>query len=182
VTTGGSLPLYMKATRPLILVAILAAIVGLAFLVARPSAEPPAATPYVGQRGASRAKASGLAVSVRRDGEVDARPLAPGTLVRPGDVLRFAVRAERPRHLLVRLRDGAAPATTVFPAAGAAASLVQPGETLPVTPVLAPGAGKVIVTAVFADHPFSLDAAAAADTEEIDLVIQKEPESKEAAP
>jgi hypothetical protein len=162
--------------RPLFLVAILAAIVGLAFLVARPSAEPPAATPYVGQRGASRATASGLGVSLRRDGEVDARPLAPGTPVRAGDVLRFSVRAERPRYLLVRLRDGAAAAATIFPAAAGAtaAELVRPGETLPVAPVVAPGAGKVVVTAVFADHAFALDGARGGDTEEIDLVMEKE--------
>jgi hypothetical protein len=159
--------------RALALVAILAAICGLAFLVARPSAEPPAATPYVGERGASRAKASGLAISLRRGAEVDARPLAPGTPVRAGDTLRFSVRAERPRYLLVRLRDGAGAATTVFPS-GDAAALVRPGEVLPVTPVLGPGAGKVVVTAVFADHPFSLDVAGGGDTEVIDLVMEKE--------
>jgi hypothetical protein len=159
--------------RPVILVAILAAISGLAFLVARPGAEPPAATPYVGKRGASRANASGLGISLRRGGEVTA--LAPGTPVRVGDVVRFSVRAESPRYLLVRLRDGAAAATTIFPPAGAAAAvLVQPGEALPIEPVLAPGAGKVVVTAVFADHAFSLDGARGADTEEIDLVMEKE--------
>jgi len=99
--------------RALILVAILAAISGLAFLVARPAAEPPAATPYVGKRGASRVKASGLGVSLLRAGEITA--LAPGTPVRAGDVLRFSVRAEQPRYLLVRMRDGASAATTIFP-------------------------------------------------------------------
>lgn len=159
--------------RALILVAILAAISGLAFLVARPGAAPPAATPYVGARGASRANASGLGISLRRGGDV--RPLAPGTPVRAGDVLRFSVRAERPRYLLVRLRDGGAAATTIFPAADTGeAALVQPGLALPVTPTIAPGAGKVVVTAVFADHPFSLDGARGADTEDIDLVMEKE--------
>lgn len=154
--------------------AILAAIGGLAFLVARPSAEPPAATPYVGKRGASRANASGLAVSIRRAGEVDGQPLAPGTPVHAGEVLRFRVRAEHPRFLLVRLRDGGAAPETVFPAGAAPAALVQPGEALPVAPVLGPGAGKVVVTAVFADHAFSVDGARAGDTEEIDLVMEKE--------
>jgi hypothetical protein len=157
--------------RALVLVAILAGLFGLALLVARPSAEPPAATPYVGKRGASRANASGLAVSLLRGGDVT--PLAPGTPVRAGDVLRFAVRVESARYLLVRLRDGAAPATTIFPPAGAAV-VVHPGEKLPVAPVLGPGAGKVIVTAVFADHAFSLDDARGGDTEEIDLVMEKE--------
>ena len=153
--------------------AIIAALFGLALLVARPSAEPPAATPYVGKRGASRANASGLGVSLRRAGEVDVRPLAPGTAVRGGDTLRFTVRAEAARYLLVRLRDGEAAPTTIFPASGDAAR-VQPGEALPVTPVLAPGAGKVVVTAVFADHPFALEGARAADTEVVDLVMEKE--------
>ena len=161
--------------RALILAAILAAIGGLAFLVARPAAEPPAATPYVGMRGASRVNASGLGISLRRDGEVDVRPLAPGTPVHAGDVLRFSVRAEKARYLLVRLRDAAADATTIFPPAGtASAALVQPREVLPVAPVLGQGAGKVVVTAVFADHPFSLDGARGGDTEEIDLVMEKE--------
>jgi hypothetical protein len=161
--------------RALGLVAILAALFGLALLVARPSAEPPAATPYVGERGASRSRASGLGVSVRRAGDVDVRPLAPGTPVHAGDVLRFSVRAEKPRYLLVRLRDGAGAPTTIFPTApGALAVLVQPGEALPVTPVLAAGAGKVVVTAVFADHAFSVDDARAGEAEEIDLVMEKE--------
>ncbi len=114
----------------------------------------------------------GLGVSFQRGLEV--RPLAPGTPVRGRDVLRFSVRAESARYLLVRLRDGVAAPTTIFPAAPAgAAALVQPGEALPVQPTLAPGAGKVVVTAVFADHPFSLEARGA-DAEEIDLVMEKE--------
>jgi hypothetical protein len=127
-------------------------------------------------RGASRAKASGLGISYLRGAEL--RALAPGTPVRPGDVLRFTVRAERPRHLLVLLRDGQAPATPVFPApvAGAPASgPVVPGQALPGVPPLAAGTGKVIVTAIFADHPFSLSEARGADVEEIDLVMEKEP-------
>jgi hypothetical protein len=158
--------------RTLILIGVLGFIVGLAFLVARPSREPVALTPYVGERGASRAKASGLALSVWRAGE--RLTLKPGTPVRAGDVLRFTVKAERPRHLMVRMRDGAAPATTIFPLGGAPAVLVQPKQTLPVAPALGPGAGKVVVTAVFADHPFALDVARGEDSEEIDVVIEKE--------
>lgn len=157
--------------RTLVLIGVLAFIVGLAFLVARPSREPVALTPYVGERGASRVKASGLALSAWRAGE--RLTLKPGTPVRPGDVLRFTVRAERPRHLLVRLRDGAAAPVTIFPAAPQS-QLVQPGQTLPIAPSLGPGAGKVVVTAVFADHPFALDAARGEDSEEIDVVIEKE--------
>jgi hypothetical protein len=163
--------MWMK--RTLILIGVLAFVVGLAFLVARPSREPVAATPYAGVRGASRAKSSGLALSLWRGGEKLA--LSPGTLAHEGDVLRFTVRAERPRHLIVRLRDGAAPPTTIFPAGGAASAPVEPKQTLPIAPALGPGAGKVVVTAVFADQPFTLDAARGEDSEEIDVVIEKEP-------
>jgi hypothetical protein len=159
--------------RTLILIGALAFMLGLAFLVARPSREPPAATPYDGIRGASRAKSSGLGISVRRGPDVSA--LAPGTPVHAGDVLHFRARVDRPRHLLVRLRDGAAPAGTIFPTANASASvLVQPGQDLQIAPVLGPGTGKVIVTAIFADHPFTLDGARGADSEQIDLVMEKE--------
>ena len=83
------------------------------------------------------------------------------------------MRAEQPRYLLVRMRDGAAAATTIFPPGGSVATQVLPGQALPSPPAIAPGAGKVVVTAVFADHAFSLTALGA-DTEEIDLVMEKE--------
>ena len=158
--------------RPIILLGILGGLWGLAVIVGRANTAPPVVAPYVGKRGASRANASGLGVSLRRDGEV--QPLAPGTSVRAGDALHFTVRAEAPRYLIVRMRDGAADATTIFPAGATQAALVQPGEALPAAPALAAGAGKVVVTAVFADHPFSLDGARAADTEVVDLVMEKE--------
>jgi hypothetical protein len=158
--------------RALIFAGAGAFIVGLAFLVARPSADPPAVTPYAGVRGASRAQASGLAISFRRGGEV--RAMEPGTPLRRGDVLRFKVRAERPRYLLVRLRDGGEVARTVFPAAGGAGAVqVQPGEALPITVALGPSPGKVVVTAIFADHAFLLSDARGAGTEEIDVVTEK---------
>jgi hypothetical protein len=159
--------------RALILIGALAFILGLALLVVRPAAAPPAALPYARAKGASLATTSGLALSFRRDGEV--RALEPGTPLRAGDVLRFKVRAERARQLLVRMRDGDAQATTIFPAGGVKeAALVQPGEGLPLEPVIAPGAGKVVVTAIFSDHAFSLDGPRASDVEEIDVVTEKQ--------
>jgi hypothetical protein len=159
--------------RPLILLAILGSMFGLALLVARPSREPPAATPYVGKRGASRATSSGLGVSLRRGADVQA--LAPGTPVRAGDVLRFKVRAESPQYLMVRLRDGAGAPVTIFPAAAAPMAVrVQPGEQLPVEPVVSAGAGKVVVSAVFADAPFAVEGAPPPDAQVIDFVIEKE--------
>jgi hypothetical protein len=159
--------------RALILIGALVLMAGLAVLVARPSAEPPAATPYEGVRGASRSKASGLGISLRRGAEVHA--LAPGTPVRAGDVLHFTVRADRPRHLLVDLRDGPAASTTIFPPGGVASAPVTPGEELPVAPTIGPAPGKVVVTAIFADQPFALADAGAGDTEVIYLVMEKEP-------
>jgi hypothetical protein len=158
--------------RAAILIGVLALMAGLAYLVAHPTADPTVVEPYVGERGASRTKASGLAISFARGAEVQA--LAPGTPLRAGDALRFAVRAERARHLMVRLRDGDAPAETIFPAGASASALVQPGEKLPARHVVTPGAGKVVVTAVFADHPFPLDGARGDDVEEIDRVMEKE--------
>ena len=154
------------------LVAILGGLWGLAVLVGRANTEGPVVAPYVGQKGASRGSASGLGVSLRRGADV--RPLAPGTPVRAGDALHFTVRAEGPRYLIVRMRDGAADATTIFPAGASQAALVQPGEALPVAPTIAAGAGKVIVTAVFADHAFALEGARGDDTEVVDFVMEKE--------
>jgi hypothetical protein len=159
--------------RALILIGALAFILGLAMLIVRPSAPPPATQPYARAKGASLVTTSGLALSFRRDGEVHA--LEPGTPLHAGDVLRFKVRAERARQLVVRMRDGDAAATTVFPAGGAKdAVLVQPGDVLPFEPVIAPGAGKVVVTAIFSDHAFSLDGPRASDVEEIDVVTEKQ--------
>jgi hypothetical protein len=151
--------------------------VGLAFLVARPSVEPPAATPYVGVRGASRAKAAGLAITLQRGAELN--PLSPGTLLRAGDVLRFAVRGERPRQLVVRARDARGPIVTLFPAGGALSSqLARPGDQLPATLAIGAAAGKVAVTALFADAPFPTDAAPRPETEVVDVVMEKAREAE----
>ena len=82
--------------RPLWFIGAAAFIVGLAFLVARPAREPPAATPYAGKRGASRAKAAGLEIFYWRAGEL--RVAQPGTPLRADDTLRFVVRGERARQ------------------------------------------------------------------------------------
>jgi hypothetical protein len=158
--------------RALVLVGALALMAGLAFLVAHPTGEPPAATPYLGERGASRTTASGLAIWYARDGE--SHPLAPGTHLRADDQLRFSVRAERPRYLMVRLRDGADAAVTIFPIGEDQAPLVQPRQALPGAHVVAAGAGKVVVSAVFSDHPFAVDGPPADDAEIIDVVMEKD--------
>jgi hypothetical protein len=149
-----------------------ALLVGLAFLVARPSVPDPATTPYVGLRGGSRGKAAGLKVTYQRDGVE--RVVEPGTALRAGDRLRLVVRGERPRHLEVRLRDGDGPVTTVFPAGAGETTPVPPGETLPVTPILVPGGARVVMTALFSDQPRPLGVPPDDNTEVVNLVILKE--------
>ena len=159
--------------RALILTAILAALVGLAFLVARPHVPDPATEPYAGVRGASRAKAAGLEVHFKRDG-VEAG-VEPATVLHAGDTLRFVVRGERARYVEVRLRDGGGAAATVFPVAGAGETpLVQPRETLPIRPTVGAGGARVVVTAMFSDRARPVGADADADTEVVTLAIAKE--------
>ena len=160
--------------RALILTAILGGLVGLAFLVARPHVPEPASEPYVGVRGASRAKAAGLGVHFKRGGDTE-RAVDPRTVLRAGDVLRFVVRGERPRQLEVRMRDGDAAPATIFPAGDAPRTVeVRPGETLPARPTLAAGGAKLIVTALFSDRPRAVGAPPDDDTEVVTLAIAKE--------
>jgi hypothetical protein len=158
--------------RALILTAILAALVGLAFLVARPHVPDPATEPYAGVRGASRAKAAGLEVHFKRDG-VEAG-VEPATVLHAGDTLRFVVRGERARHVEVRLRDGDGAAVIVFPAGAGETPLVQPREALPIRPVVAAGGARVVVTALFSDRARAVGADADADTEVVTMAIAKE--------
>jgi hypothetical protein len=92
-----------------------------------------------------------LEILYRRGAE--AQVLRPGTPLRAGDVLRLVMRGERPRYLVVQLRDGGDATATIFPS-GPEAVLVRPGQTLPVAPVLGPATQNAVVSALFADHPF----------------------------
>jgi hypothetical protein len=159
--------------RALIFTGIGALLVGLAFLVGRPRVPDRASEPYVGVRGASRAKAAGLELHFNRSGIEHG--VEPATVLRAGDSLRFVVRGERARYVELRLRDGGADPATVFPAAGVAeTALVQPRETLPVRPALGAGGAKVIVTALFSDRARPVGAPADDETEVVTLAIAKE--------
>jgi hypothetical protein len=158
--------------RALVLVGVLAALVGLAFLVARPSVPDPATNPYAGVRGAAREKAAGLKVLYRRG--ASERPVEPSTALAAGDVLRFVFKGERPRFLEVRVRDGAGPVTMLFPVGSATTAAVRPGDALPVTFTAGPGAGRLLVTALCSDTPRAVGAPPDADTETISLSLLKE--------
>jgi hypothetical protein len=142
-------------SRPLGLVAVLAAVVGLAFLVARPRTD--MRTVAVDHTGAKGVHPPGLRIDVRHGEEV--RTLVPGTPLRAGDTLRFIPRISAPRYLIVRTRDAGGRQRILFPAAAdagdaTAALTVQPGQALPVTFVLDAAPGREVVTALFADRPF----------------------------
>jgi hypothetical protein len=148
-------------------------LVGLAFLVGRPRVPDPATNPYAGVRGASRAKAAGLQIYYARVGDRE-RAVQPATVLRAGDQLRFVIRGERPRHVEVRLRDGQQPPVTLFPVGVPETSLVAPGQTLPGGVTVAPGGGKVVVTATFSDSARPVGAPTDAETETITIAITKD--------
>jgi hypothetical protein len=157
--------------RALVLVGVLAFLVGLAFLVARPHVPDPAATPYAGVRGGAREKAAGLAVLYRRGGSE--LPLQPGTMLAGGDVLRFVFKGERPRYLELRVRDADGPVRTLFPE-GPTTVAVRPGQTLPVDFAVGPAAGRVLVTALFSNGPRAVGAPADGETETVSLSLPKD--------
>ncbi len=99
----------------------------------------------------------------------------PQTVLRAGDLLSFKVKGEGPRYVEVRMRDGATAPATIFPPAGATeTTLVAPDQTLPVTHLLGPGAGKLVVTALFSDRPRPVGAPADPETQAITAVVDKE--------
>ena len=129
-------------------------IVGLAFVVARPGADPdPVAVNLAAQKGP---RPPGLKIFLQRGPEVQV--LDPAVELRAGDALRLVVRASAPRYLVVRVRDGAARERVVFPPGGAAtAALVKPGDALPGVVAVDDTPGKTTLTALFGKQPFAID-------------------------
>ncbi|MES1209158.1 MAG: hypothetical protein ABUS79_24735 [Pseudomonadota bacterium] len=159
--------------RALLLVAILAAVYGLALLVGRSHIPDPSSSPYMGKRGASQSKSAGLLIRYRRGEEV--RAADPRTALHAGDVLDFKVRADGPTYLEVRFRDGSEPPRTIFPAAGVTTtSQVSPGEALPAVETIGPSAGKVVVTAIFSDHPRVVGTPVDGDSRATTALLSKE--------
>jgi DNA-directed RNA polymerase specialized sigma24 family protein len=161
----------------------------LALLVARPRAVDRRDVPYAGLKGASRATAAGIQITVGRGLELTA--LAPGAILRPGDRLHFRVRLERPRYLELRVHDSAGDAR-VFPHGGTSAQLVNPGQTLDRDYVVrggdppgvgSPGSGgqqklpvdRLWIVGLFADQTFLLDQDPKADTEVVPVRVDVGP-------
>jgi hypothetical protein len=141
------------AKRVLGLTAALAAVVGLAFLVARPRAD--TETVAVNLAGSKEHRPPGLKVFLQRGPELAV--LDPATELRRGDALRFVVRASAPRYLVVRARDGAGRERVLFPGRGAeTAALVRPDQALPDALAIDETPGKETVTALFGQRPFSV--------------------------
>ena len=157
--------------RPLILAGALALLIGLAFLVARPSVPDPATNPYAGKRGGSLAKSAGLEILFQRGDEV--RPVDPQTILKAGDELVFKVRGEGPSYLEVRLRDGLSEPRTIFPVGAAMTQKVMPSEWLRRVRV-EPGGGKLVVTALFSDQSRPIGAPPDTDARTVTAVISKE--------
>ncbi len=160
--------------RPLILAGALAFLIGLAFLVARPAVPDPTTNPYAGKRGGSLDRSAGLLIRYRRGDEV--RSVDPQTVLRAGDGIELKVRGERVSYLEVRLRDGEGTPQTIFPAPTAAplSARVSPGDRLPVTPVVGPGGGKLVLTALFSDEARPVGAPPDPDNLTVTAVIAKE--------
>jgi hypothetical protein len=175
-----------KGTRQAVIVtAGLLGVCALALLVARPRAPSRAETPYAGVRGASRVKASGIQIYVRRDDGIHA--LDPQATVRKGDRLVFRVRVEHPRFLELRSRrTGPAPPasgplvppdTRIFPPPPAAsAALVTTGEYLTAELPVAMSAGDIALVGRFADHAFPLDVPPGPEIEVVPVRIEIAPE------
>jgi hypothetical protein len=171
--TGGPTRARRGWRRALALVGILAGAYGLAVLVARPHVPDPATNPYAGKRGGSLSKSAGIEIRYRRADELHV--VDPQTVLHVGDELLFTVRGDGPAYLEVRWRDGAAPVQTIFPNDGSATTpVVAPTQRLSGARVAAPGAGKVVVTALFSNHARPVGAPADPDTRAITAVVDKE--------
>lgn len=161
----------------------------LALLVARPRSPDRGEVPYAGLKGASRATAAGIQITVGHGPELSA--LAPGAVLRPGDRLHFRVRSERPRYLELRVRDAGSDAR-VFPGSGSWAPLVSPGQALNRDYVVRAGdardfgeasgsarpkkpADGLWIIGLFADHAFALDRDPDPDTEVVPVRVDIRP-------
>jgi len=171
---AGPAPPPPRATkRVLALTAAIAAVVGLAFLVARPRADTdPVAVNLASTKGN---RPPGLKIFLQRGPELAV--LDPATELHRGDALRFVVRASAPRYLVVRARDGAGHEHVVFPGGGAeTAALVRPDQALPDALAIDDTPGKETVIALFGQRPFSVtERPTRDDIEVVNVALVKAP-------
>jgi hypothetical protein len=151
----------------------LLAVCALALLVARPQTLPRGEVPYAGLKGASRVKASGIQITVRRDETT--RALDPETQLRVGDRLLFRVRTERPRFLELRAKQAGSAEVRLFPGDAPQALLVNPGQALDRGFDVTTATGAIGITARFADHPFPVDQPPGPDVEVVPVRIRGNP-------
>lgn len=162
--------------RILFMTGSLVAIGVLAFAVTKPRDPKPGELPFKGGT-ASREKAAGLQVTVRRGTDVGA--FVPGATSRLGDRLHFRVRTVGPRYFGLRVRGPGKQQTQVFPVEGNQAVLVQPGQALGreyvvEAPLAAPGR-TLYVEGFFAERPFVLDGKPDPDIELVPVRLDIEP-------
>lgn len=144
--------------RILIMSGALVGVTIMAFAVTKPRDRKPGDLPFKGGT-ASRAKAAGLQISVRRGTDVGA--FVPGATSRLGDRLHFRVRVSGPRFFGLRVRGPGGAKTQLFPAEGDKAVPVTPGQALDrdyiiEAPLAAPGR-TLYLEGYFAEHEFVLD-------------------------
>jgi len=155
----------------------------LALVVARPRRPDREDVPYAGLKGASRAKAAGIQITVSNGTEV--RPLDPATALHPGERLYFRVRAEQPRYLELRVRDTEGD-RRLFPVGPGQSVLVRPGQSVDAEYVVSAArptaanaasvaVGKIWIVGLFADHPFQLDRAPVPEVEVVPVRIDVQP-------
>lgn len=113
--------------------------------------------PSGGDRGEPEFTPKGLALVIhKKQGDSSAR-VEPGTVLRPGDAVRFEVKAGRRGFVAVLGRDGGGEVTVYYPYGGAESAAYEPGAPLLPTAIeLDASSGREQVYAIFGDQPFAL--------------------------
>lgn len=105
----------------------------------------------------------GLALTVHRRTAEGSQALSPGTVLHPGDELRFELRAGGPGYAALYERDGTGALSLLAPRGGShARALVPQVPVLPEAVRLDASAGPETFIAVFSPRPFALSVVEAA--------------------
>lgn len=163
-------PEHARLKHVLVLTAVIGVSVGLAFVVGRLYiSRESVAVNYLATRGP---RPPGLKIFLQRGQELTV--LDPATELRDGDQLRFVVRASAPRYMVLRARDGAGHERQLFPARDATtAAPVQPDQTLPGVLPIDATPGREIVTALFGERAFPIDAPPSDEVQAVTIELKK---------